>query len=299
MYNESSLESEALDEPLNGAETCQYATQIFKFYIYPILNFAGLVFNATSIVIYMRLMRVRQARGNMHKFLLAESICEAYYCLRNLAYIAYNYNPSMQRILLLAYVNWLCIVYAGDVALWMAMLCRIGASFSRLRKVCITSEMTDDKTWCLCWRTTPPRLSRFCSNFKLMLIAMFAFSSLAYSHRIFEITLRAIPEFTATTVAVHFNLSTSSQHSIYVLWYERYNVIYYMDIVNSAFVKFVFVVLILVLNVLTLIKTRKFLNHKRQLTRTSITQRNSSNKRFLFINTHCTFIFLLFKTIYE
>lgn len=128
----------------SSIEICDPIYKAYYYYIERGLNMAGLVLNTLNTIVYIRLISTKKARGNMYKYLVVKSIIDAYYSLRNLAYVLYDSEKTfgLQRFLFAMYVHWIFVVYGGDIAQLMSILCEVGACFSRYRKVSWSLTLT-------------------------------------------------------------------------------------------------------------------------------------------------------------
>lgn len=136
MLNETSLMSGSSSSS-SSTELCDAIYKTYHFYVERILNLTGLVLNTLNLIVYIRLINSRKAHGNMYKYLVFKSIMDAYNSLRNLVYVLYDTNKifGLQRYLVATYFYLIFIVYAGDIAQLMSILCEVGACYSRFRKV--------------------------------------------------------------------------------------------------------------------------------------------------------------------
>lgn len=154
--------NQSLANYLENNNKCYLAYNIYFSYILLLLNLHGLGFNTLTILVYIKLMRKKQARGTMHKFLLSESIFETYLTLHMIIFNKSNtFAINLYNIRIHAFI----CTYLFGVSIWMSILCKIGACFSRFRQVSLK----------------PMSVSSFKSIFTLML----TFSIVIYTWNIY------------------------------------------------------------------------------------------------------------------
>lgn len=203
---------------------------LFDAYVLGTLNLVGFVCNALCIVIYVKLMRMGQSRGKMHKFLLSESIFETLLAVQQL--VVNKLINALDHY----YIAIVFVISIEKVAIWMSLLCKIGACLCRYLKVSTNQKKTNR-----CRR-------RFRPSFKLLLAAMLVFAVADFLWILYYLT--------------------SFEPNSYLL----------MNVVNSLFHNVATITCIFLINILTMIETRKSLDQKRLLTATTTTTTNVSSR---------------------
>lgn len=263
---EYTLTNSSLSSSSNEDENSQYPPKICSTihhnlvsYVLPTLHVVGLAFNVINVVVYRLLLRMAEARDNkqMNKFLLFESIFESYFCLCILGYFSMTFNIKSKH---LALIHYIFFYYGSYVVMQMSVLCKIAACIIRLRKVTSCSAVTS-------------RLLRPFANFKTILALMFLFSTAVYSIHLVDIGTNKVPAAAATSddQVTDNTTKTTTSEIIYIYWItdkalDRDNRLLLLAFLSSIARNFLIIVCILVLNIFTLINTKKFLNKKRKLT---------------------------------
>jgi hypothetical protein len=240
-------------------DTCHVIYKIWSVYVERVLNSTGLVFNLLSMFVFIRLIRTNKAQGNMYKYLMFKSAFDAYCSLRNLAYIIYDCRClGLNNSLALVYVYWIFIVYWGEQMQFMGILCELAACADRFKIVSNKLLIASSSVLASMLKRRP------LSNYKIVLTLMFLFSGVMYSYKVFERKLN-----------VRRLSNASNEYSLIFNSFGNSDASVLLDFINSLLMNFVSIVIILVLNVLTLVKTRKCLGKKKLL----------ANSSFVLVNT--------------
>jgi hypothetical protein len=275
LTNETETDQEYEDELCAAIDSSSVLT-----IIYVLLNLVGLILNLTNILVlnilvyHRRPLRISETRKNnkMYKFLIIESAFESYFCLCILGYFSINYRIKSKH---LAFIQYIFFYYGSYVAMQMSVLCKMGACIIRFRTV-------------FSYPPVKSRLLCLFKNFNTVLIIMFLFSTVSYTIHLVDINRNEVIKETTNEKNVSGATANSRKPDDITYLFtdnilELDNRFLFLSFLNSMVRYTIIIICILVINIFTLVKTKKFFSKKRSILSTSIgsgTNSNKINKRY-------------------